>query len=278
MSDESGLEDLSLVELFRAEVETHAEVLNAALLALERSPGDRSRVDEMMRAAHSIKGAARVVGVHPAASVAHVMEDCFVAAQKGALTLLPGDVDVLLRGVDLLCKISEATRDSRANLALDFDEPVRLLVVELEAMLHPRGAPRGGQVEVAAKPAPSRPGPDVQTAIEVKSPEVATSSVRTSKTLVFPAILDSPAAEAIRRQFLSTVEKGCDLIRIDLRATKDLDVQGLALLAAIPRYSTHQGQPQLRLTGVSAELETVLRVTGLADAYGPCAGRLPEDP
>ncbi len=74
MSSETGLEDSSLIELFRSEVETHSELLSAALLALERSPSDTSRIDEMMRAAHSIKGAARVVGVEPAVSVAHVME------------------------------------------------------------------------------------------------------------------------------------------------------------------------------------------------------------
>ena len=82
MSGETSMEDLPLIDLFRSEVETHAEVLSAALLALEASPGDVSRLGEMMRAAHSIKGAARVVGVDPAVSVAHVMEDCFVAAQK----------------------------------------------------------------------------------------------------------------------------------------------------------------------------------------------------
>src|SRR6478735_9137381 len=138
MSGEGGLEDFSLVDLFRSEVETHSDVLSAALLALERSPGDTSRVDEMMRAAHSIKGAARVVGVDPAVSVAHVMEDCFVAAQKGTLALLPGDVDILLRGVDLLGRISEATRDPRADLASDFEGAVKSLVVSLEAMLVPR--------------------------------------------------------------------------------------------------------------------------------------------
>ena len=76
--------------MFRSEVETHSEVLSAALLALERSPSDTSRIDEMMRAAHSIKGAARVVGVDPAVGVAHVMEDCFVAAQKGAIGFSSG--------------------------------------------------------------------------------------------------------------------------------------------------------------------------------------------
>src|SRR3954451_2666894 len=156
MSSESGLEgleDLSLMELFRSEVETHSEVLSTALLALERSPDDTSRVGEMMRAAHSIKGAARVVGVGPAVSVAHVMEDCFVEAQKGALTLSPADVDVLLRGVELLGKISEATRDPKVDLANDFEGQVRSLVVELEAMLVPGGKSGGGAAAVGASTA-----------------------------------------------------------------------------------------------------------------------------
>lgn len=58
MSSDADLSDASLIDLFRAEVETHAEVLSTALLELERAPGDPSRINEMMRAAHSIKGAA----------------------------------------------------------------------------------------------------------------------------------------------------------------------------------------------------------------------------
>src|SRR5262245_62844339 len=116
MSSEGGLEDLPLIDLFRSELETHAEVLSAALLALERSPSDTSRIDEMMRAAHSIKGASRVVGVDPAVRVAHVMEDCFLAAQKGTIGFAAADVDVLLRGVDLLGRISASTRDPTADL------------------------------------------------------------------------------------------------------------------------------------------------------------------
>jgi chemotaxis protein histidine kinase CheA len=41
--------DAALIDLFRSEVETHSESLNAALLELERTPGDTSRIDEMMR-------------------------------------------------------------------------------------------------------------------------------------------------------------------------------------------------------------------------------------
>src|SRR3954466_6831633 len=150
MSSGSGLEDFSLMDLFRAEVESHSEVLGAALLALEQSPGDTSRLGEMMRAAHSIKGAARVVGVDAAVGVSHVMEDCFVAAQRGALTLSPGAVDVLLRGVDLLGKISEVTRDPQADMTNLLGDSVKPFVVELEAMLAAGGMPAGAGAPAGA--------------------------------------------------------------------------------------------------------------------------------
>ena len=153
MSSETGLEDLSLIDLFRSEVETHSESLSAALLALERTPSDTSRIDEMMRAAHSIKGAARVVGVDPAVSVAHVMEDCFVAAQKGTIALSPGDVDVLLRGVDLLGKISAATRDpERGSGVTSSAVSSQELVAELQAVLSGRGSPAESRPRVRERP------------------------------------------------------------------------------------------------------------------------------
>src|SRR5262245_34520620 len=199
MNSEGGLEDLSLMELFRSEVETHSEVLGAALLALERSPGDTSRVDEMMRAAHSIKGAARIVGVEPAVSVAHVLEDCFVKAQKGALTLSPADVDVLLRGVDLLGKISEATRDPKLNLADEFDGAVKSLAAELGALLV-RGAKSGG--DAAAVGASTAHAPPKREASESEpTPPAAESShprMGSAATIAFPEILDATAAEEMR--------------------------------------------------------------------------------
>jgi two-component system sensor histidine kinase and response regulator WspE len=273
-----GLEDLSLIDLFRSEVEAHAEVLSAALLALERSPGDASRLDELMRAAHSIKGAARVVGVDVAVSVAHALEDCFVAAQKRALTLSPGDVDVLLRGVDLLGQISEATKDPQADLANVFGKSVKSFVAELEAMLVLGNKRSGGPAEVAAAPTPGPPAVEASGSKAVPPPVmVPTATMSSATTIKVPEVLDAMAAEEVRRQYLAAVERGCDSVRIDLRATKDLDVQGLALLAAIPRHAAQHGCPRLRVAGVSAEMVTVLGVTGLSESYGLRAGPTSED-
>lgn len=105
-----------MLELFRSEVESHSELLSNSLLRLERDPSDTSVYDSMMRSAHSIKGAARIVRVKAAVDVAHVMEDCFVAAQRGELQIKPSDFDLLLRSVDLLSRISEATKEGESQL------------------------------------------------------------------------------------------------------------------------------------------------------------------
>jgi two-component system, chemotaxis family, sensor histidine kinase and response regulator WspE len=97
-----------MLDLFRMEAETQGEVLTAGLLALERVPTAPDRLEECMRAAHSLKGAARIVGLHAAVSVAHAMEDCFVAAQEGRIVLRHQQIDRLLRGVDLLARVGTA--------------------------------------------------------------------------------------------------------------------------------------------------------------------------
>ena len=96
----------SMFDLFRAEAETQVQVLTAGLLALERDGLAAGRLESCMRAAHSLKGAARVVGVSIGVDVTHAMEDCFVAAQQGRITLHQGHIDELLRGVDLLQQLA----------------------------------------------------------------------------------------------------------------------------------------------------------------------------
>lgn len=93
-------------ELFRVEAETQTAHLTRGLLALERGHSSAEELEALMRSAHSLKGAARIVNLTPAVSVAHAMEDCFVAAQQNQITLKPRHVDALLRGVDLLTSIS----------------------------------------------------------------------------------------------------------------------------------------------------------------------------
>ena len=79
MSDLGGF---SLFELFRGEAEQHSLTLSAGLVKLEQSAA-ASDIEPLMRAAHSIKGAAKVVGLERAVELAHAMEDALVAMQSG---------------------------------------------------------------------------------------------------------------------------------------------------------------------------------------------------
>ena len=126
------MRDASLLELFSLEAEAQTQVLNAGLLALERNPTQADQLEACMRAAHSLKGAARIVGVDAGVSVSHVMEDCLVSAQEGRLYLQPEHIDALLQGSDLLMRI--ATPGSSNVGPADIDAYVTLM----EQLLDPR--------------------------------------------------------------------------------------------------------------------------------------------
>jgi len=108
MNLDDDLGRLSLLALFREEAQTQTRVLSDGLLALEHRPRDESTLESCMRAAHSLKGAARIIGLQDGVDIAHLMEEYFVAAQRGELTLSALHIDALLGGADLLLRIGEA--------------------------------------------------------------------------------------------------------------------------------------------------------------------------
>ncbi|KKI99448.1 hybrid sensor histidine kinase/response regulator [Prochlorothrix hollandica] len=98
--------DPSLMATFCQEVEQQVAVLNASLLALE-SPSTpmAESLESLMRAAHSLKGAARMVNLSAVVALTHHLESCFVASQRGSLTLTPPDLDLLFEVVDCLAAL-----------------------------------------------------------------------------------------------------------------------------------------------------------------------------
>ena len=97
--------DTGMLELFKLESETQANVINENLLKLENDPGNNSIIEPLMRAAHSIKGAARMIGLNIIVDLAHLMEECFVNTQNGSVTLKRDFIDLLLHCNDILSTI-----------------------------------------------------------------------------------------------------------------------------------------------------------------------------
>ncbi|SDH73910.1 two-component system, chemotaxis family, sensor histidine kinase and response regulator WspE [Pseudomonas flavescens] len=114
------MRDASLLELFKLEAQAQTQVLNDGLLVLERDPRHADSLESCMRAAHSLKGAARIVGLDIGVKVAHVMEDCLVEAQEGRLLLQPEHIDALLQGADILLGLgSPSTGSSETSTVID---------------------------------------------------------------------------------------------------------------------------------------------------------------
>jgi two-component system sensor histidine kinase and response regulator WspE len=107
VSEGGDIKDLSMLDLFRLETENQTAVLASQLLELEQNTNTEHKLETLMRAAHSLKGAARMVGVESVVHVAHRMEDCFVAAQRQEIQLSSEHIDVLLRAVDLMTQIAQ---------------------------------------------------------------------------------------------------------------------------------------------------------------------------
>ncbi len=153
------LSHFSMHDLFRLEAETQVAVLTSGLLALERDATDPRQLEELMRAAHSLKGAARIVGLDAAVRVAHHMEDCFVAAQEGKLTLGRAQTDRLLQGVDLLTRFAQTPESDLGVWEGARSGEITAFVAGLTAVL--RGEPAAAPVPAGGThPAPmsSPPG------------------------------------------------------------------------------------------------------------------------
>jgi two-component system sensor histidine kinase and response regulator WspE len=108
---DKNLSTLSMLELFRIETETQCATITTALLRIEKEGSSPQILDTLMRAAHSIKGAARIISVASAVRVAHAMEDRLVAAQKNVIHIGPAEVSLLLKGTDLLTRISSTPEE-----------------------------------------------------------------------------------------------------------------------------------------------------------------------
>lgn len=109
-AERESIADESMMELFQHELETQTSILNDALVRAESNGYDRDEFDELMRAAHSIKGAARVVNLDVVVRLAHAMEDCFSSILKKEISFEETDLDSLFEAVDILTKISKLTQ------------------------------------------------------------------------------------------------------------------------------------------------------------------------
>ena len=156
--------DASMLELFRIEAATHATVLETGLVTLETAAQTPEQIEPLMRAAHSIKGAARIVGLNKAVELAHAMEDLLVAAQHGKLRLVPESIDVLLQSDDIFKNLAQAPAQELDAWLQQKEQQVAHLTSTLRGILTGRPPP-------AATPPPPAPAESEPSRKAAKPPE-----------------------------------------------------------------------------------------------------------
>lgn len=95
--------DSDLLNIFWVEVGDYLQNLNRALLQTEAAAApDPEMLREMNRLAHSMKGAARAVGINVIETVAYYLEEVFEGALRNRITLEPTVCDLLYDALDVI--------------------------------------------------------------------------------------------------------------------------------------------------------------------------------
>ena len=146
--------DAFLLGLFREELSNHSAVLTEGLLTLERGGGSPQAIEPLMRAAHSIKGAARVVDLDAIVSMAHVMEDILVAAGGGGLKMDAVGTDLLLGALDWMVGAVETDDEALFGWMTDHADEAAQWVDRLGQYFTDSKASKAPSVESSKAPPP----------------------------------------------------------------------------------------------------------------------------
>ena len=90
------------LEIFIEETKEHLQNLNQHLLVLEREPENEDTINEIFRAAHSLKGMAGTMGYKRMQRLTHDMENVFSEIRTGKMKATSSLVDILFKGLDAL--------------------------------------------------------------------------------------------------------------------------------------------------------------------------------
>lgn len=131
------------LEIFLDETKEHLQNLNTQILELESDPEGQDTVNEIFRAAHSLKGMAGTMGYKRMQNLTHDMENVFSEVRNGNIKVQPQLIDVLFQCLDAL----EEYTDNIQNNADEGTNDNENLIKQLNDIL--KGESGGGAEEKA---------------------------------------------------------------------------------------------------------------------------------
>ncbi len=108
MSDYLDPNNEELLKDFFIEAQMQVEQLEQNILSIENNPTDKDSIDEIFRAAHTLKGGAATVQMAELASFTHIVEDLLDDIRAGQISITGNVVDSLLSSLDVIKLMLEA--------------------------------------------------------------------------------------------------------------------------------------------------------------------------
>ena len=125
------------LEIFLDETNEHLQSLNTQILALEQDPENMDTINEIFRAAHSLKGMAGTMGYKRMQTLTHDMENVFSEVRNGNIKVNADMIDILFQCLDALEEYNTNIRETSDEGTND-NEP---LIKQLNDILNGGAAP-----------------------------------------------------------------------------------------------------------------------------------------
>ncbi len=100
------------LEIFLDETNEHLQNLNTQILALEQEPDNMDTINEIFRAAHSLKGMAGTMGYKRMQNLTHDMENVFSEVRNGNISVKANMIDILFQCLDALEEYNTNIRET----------------------------------------------------------------------------------------------------------------------------------------------------------------------
>ncbi|HUJ16694.1 MAG TPA: hybrid sensor histidine kinase/response regulator [Nitrospirota bacterium] len=154
--DKSGI-----IEFFLIEAGEHIQNLNKGLLSLEKDPNDSSIIDELFRAAHTLKGSAAMMGYQGISDVAHKAEDMLGQFRAGSIPIQKETLNFLFDSVDAAKLMVDGVAANQAEDPLvvnSITQSYKDIIAKVQAGTG-QAAPAPTSTEKPAAP-PAKPAPE----------------------------------------------------------------------------------------------------------------------
>ncbi len=215
MANDIDLDEMKeIIDDFLVEADELLHSLDTNLVKLEATPNDLDLLNEIFRAAHTIKGTSSFLGFEQVTSLTHKMEDVLNKLRKAEMVVTPSIMDLLLESLDMLKVLIANVHES------NFEE------VEIEGLIAKLVAAQEGQArtsEVAVEtPVVIQPAPLADLARE---PITVTEALQSTPQVPPTPLATASAAVADGANAKTTVKKpsadgkktaGDQTIRVDV--------------------------------------------------------------